>query len=83
MGHLLLVMRRISSRQDALLMELKELAKTQHEILKEVHPDVGGIKEHVVEEQGEKLNEIAAQVSHVEEAVASPQERKGGDNGQR
>jgi len=41
------------------------------------------IKEHVVEEQGEKINEIAEQVSYVEEAIASPQERKGRDNGQR
>ena len=65
-------MRRISARQDALLMELKELAKTQHDILKEVHPDVGEIKEHVVEEQGEKIEQIAEQVSHVEDAVTKP-----------
>ena len=65
-------MRRISARQDALLMELKELAKTQHDILKEVHPDVGEIKEHMVEEQGEKIEEIAEQVSHVEDALTKP-----------
>jgi hypothetical protein len=65
-------MHRISSRQDALLEELRELAKTQHDILKEVHPDVGEIKEHVVEEQGEKINQIAEQVTQVTDAVASP-----------
>ena len=32
------------------------MARTQHDILREVHPDVGEIKEHVVEEQGAKLN---------------------------
>ena len=58
-------MRRISARQDALLMELKELTKAQHDILREVHPDVGEIKEHVVEEQGEKIDAIAEQVTEV------------------
>jgi hypothetical protein len=76
-------MHRISARQDALLMELKELAKTQQDILKEVHPDVGEIKEHVVEEQGEKINAIAEQVSHVEEAVTSPEANNAAENGQR
>jgi hypothetical protein len=76
-------MHRISARQDALLIELKELAKTQHDILREVHPDVGEIKAHVVEEQGEKINEIAEQVSHVEEAVISPEDSKPTGNGQR
>jgi hypothetical protein len=66
-------MHRISARQDALLMELKELAKTQQDILKEVHPDVGEIKEHVVEEQGEKIDEIAQQVTEVADAVTSPE----------
>jgi hypothetical protein len=65
-------MYRISTRQDVLLMELKELAKIQHDILREVHPDVGEIKEQVVEEQGKKLNEIAEQVTQVTDAVASP-----------
>jgi hypothetical protein len=65
-------MHRISARQDALLMELKELAKTQHDILREVHPDVGEIKQQVVEEQGEKINQIAEQVTQVTDAVASP-----------
>jgi hypothetical protein len=69
-------MRRISARQDALLIELKDLAKTQHDILREVHPDVGEIKEHVVEEQGEKINEIAEQVTEVADAVTSPEEGK-------
>ena len=34
-------MHRISTRQDALLTELRELARTQHDILREVHLDVG------------------------------------------
>jgi hypothetical protein len=76
-------MHRISARQDALLMELKELAKTQQDILKEVHPDVGEIKEHVVEEQGDKINAIAEQVTHVEEAVTSPEANNAAENGQR
>jgi hypothetical protein len=66
-------MHRISARQDALLTELRELARTQHDILREVHPDVGEIKEHVVEEQGAKINEIAKQVTQVADAVASPE----------
>jgi len=65
-------MHRISTRQDALLTELRELARTQHDILREVHPDVGEIKEHVVEEQGAKINEIAEQVTQVADTVASP-----------
>jgi hypothetical protein len=65
-------MHRISARQDALLTELRELARTQHDILREVHPNVGEIKEHGVEEQGEKIHEIAQQVTQVADAVASP-----------
>jgi hypothetical protein len=65
-------MHRISTRQDALLTELRELARTQHDILREVHPDVGEIKEHVVEEQGAKINEIAEQVTQVADTVAPP-----------
>jgi hypothetical protein len=76
-------MHRISARQDALLMELKELAKTQEDILREVHPDVGEIKEHVVEEQGAKINEISEQVTQVADAVTSSEEGKAGGNGQR
>ena len=53
--------------------ELRELARTQHDILREVHPDVGEIKEHVVEEQGAKINEISEQVTQVADAVASPE----------
>jgi hypothetical protein len=64
-------MHRISARQDALLEELRELARTQHDILREVHPDVGEIKEHVVEEQGAKINEISEQVTQVADTVAS------------
>jgi hypothetical protein len=66
-------MHRISARQDALLTELRELAQTQQDILREVHPDVGEIKEHVVEEQGAKINEIFAQVTQVADAVAWPE----------
>ena len=66
-------MHRISARQDALLEELRELARTQHDILREVHPDVGEIKAHVVEEQGTKIHEIAEQVTEVAEAVTSPE----------
>ncbi|HYY13394.1 MAG TPA: hypothetical protein VE758_03060 [Chthoniobacterales bacterium] len=47
-------MYRISSRQDALLKELHEMAtrieqlsKAEHELIREVHPQVGEIKEHV------------------------------------
>jgi hypothetical protein len=65
-------MHRISARQDALLTELRDLAKTQHDILREVHPDVGEIKEHVVEEQEAKINQIAEQVTHVAETIVSP-----------
>lgn len=66
-------MHRISARQDALLTELRELARTQHDILREVHPDVGEIKEHVVEEQGEKIDEIAQQVTQVADRVTAPE----------
>jgi hypothetical protein len=55
-------MHRISSRQDALLTELRELARIQHDILREVHPDVGEIKEHVVEEQGTKIGKFHSPV---------------------
>jgi hypothetical protein len=41
--------------------------------LREVHPDVGEIKEHVVEEQGAKINEISEQVTQVADGVASPE----------
>lgn len=47
-------MHRISSRQDALLKELNEmtqrverLSKAEHDMIKEVHPKVHEIKEHV------------------------------------
>jgi hypothetical protein len=66
-------MHRISARQDALLTELRELAQTQQDILREVHPDVGEIKAHVVEEQGAKINEISEQVTQVADAVTSPE----------
>jgi DNA-binding HxlR family transcriptional regulator len=65
-------MHRISTRQDALLTELRELAQTQHDILREVHPDVGEIKEHVVTEQGEKIDAIAQQVTQVADRITAP-----------
>jgi hypothetical protein len=47
-------MRRISSRQDAMLNELHEmtqrierLSEAEHDLIREVHPQVGEIKEHV------------------------------------
>jgi len=47
-------MHRISSRQDALLEELHEmtrriekLSQTEHDLIREVHPKVNEIKEHV------------------------------------
>jgi hypothetical protein len=66
-------MHRISTRQDAMLAELRELAQTQHDILREVRPDIDEIKEHIVEEQGAKINEIAELVTQVAETVASPE----------
>ena len=47
-------MRRISSRQDSLLKELHEmttriekLSEAEHNLISEVHPQVGEIKDHV------------------------------------
>jgi len=47
-------MRRISQRQDALLSEIRAqgkrieaLSEAEHELIKEVHPQVGDIKEGV------------------------------------
>jgi hypothetical protein len=47
-------MHRISSRQDALLEELHEmttriekLSQAEHDLIRDVHPKVGEIKEHV------------------------------------
>jgi len=47
-------MRRISSRQEAMLKELHEMtqriervSEAGHELIREVHPQVGEIKEHV------------------------------------
>lgn len=47
-------MHRISSRQDAMLKELRDvtqriekLTEAEHELIREVHPQVGEIKEHV------------------------------------
>ena len=47
-------MHRISSRQDAMLEELHEVTKrierlsqAEHDLIRDVHPKVGEIKEHV------------------------------------
>jgi uncharacterized Fe-S cluster-containing radical SAM superfamily protein len=47
-------MHRISSRQDGMLKELREvtariekLSQTEHDLISEVHPQVSQIKEHV------------------------------------
>jgi hypothetical protein len=47
-------MHRISSRQDAMLKELREmttriakLSQAEHDLIREVHPQVSEIKEHV------------------------------------
>jgi len=47
-------MHRISSRQDAMLEELREvttriekLSQAEHDLIRDVHPQVGEIKEHV------------------------------------
>jgi uncharacterized Fe-S cluster-containing radical SAM superfamily protein len=47
-------MHRISSRQDAMLEELREvtariekLSQAEHDLIREVHPQVSQIKEHV------------------------------------
>jgi hypothetical protein len=47
-------MHRISSRQDAMLKELREvtqrierLSEAEHELIREVHPQVSEIKQHV------------------------------------
>jgi hypothetical protein len=47
-------MRRISSHQDAMLKELHEMttrieqiSQAEHDLIRDVHPQVGEIKEHV------------------------------------
>jgi hypothetical protein len=47
-------MHRISSRQDAMLTGLRDmtqrierLSEAEHELIREVHPQVGEIKEHI------------------------------------
>jgi hypothetical protein len=56
-------MHRISTRQDALLAELREqtcrieqLSKAEHDLIQEVHPQVGEIKE-TVEKVASKVEE--------------------------
>jgi hypothetical protein len=41
-------MRRISSRQDAMLKtRIEQLSQAEHDLIRDVHPQVGEIKEHV------------------------------------
>jgi cell division protein FtsB len=62
-------MRRISARQDALLAQLKAqgrrieaLSKAEHDLIKEVHPQVGEIKEGM-QEVVDSVRENAGAVS--------------------
>jgi cell division protein FtsB len=55
-------MHRISKRQDALIVKLQEqtnrienLSKTEHDLIREVHPQVGEIKE-AVQSVASKIN---------------------------
>jgi len=55
-------MHRISSRQDSLLAKMQqqanrieEFSKTEHDLIREVHPQVGQIKD-AVEEVASKVN---------------------------
>lgn len=56
-------MHRISTRQDALLAELRDqtnriedLSRTEHDLIREVHPQVGEIKE-TVDQVAAKMSE--------------------------
>ena len=70
-------MHRISTTQNALLHQLREqgkriekLSKVEHDLIKEVHPQVGEIKEG--------MNEMIAAVKENTESNASPpKQRKG------
>jgi cell division protein FtsB len=59
-------MHRISTRQDALLAELREqtdriekLSQTEHDLIREVHPQVGEIKQ-TVDKVASKVNESSS-----------------------
>jgi hypothetical protein len=69
-------MRRISSRQDALLAQLKAqgrrieaLSKAEHDLIKEVHPQVGEIKEGM-QEVVESVRENAETASQTKSQAA-------------
>jgi methyl-accepting chemotaxis protein len=69
-------MRRISSRQDALLAQLKAqgrrieaLSKAEHDLIKEVHPQVGEIKESM-QEVVESVRENAETASQTKPQAA-------------
>lgn len=60
-------MHRISSRQEAMLKELREmtarierLSQAEHDLIREVHPKVHKIEEHV-EEVADAVNKVAKQ----------------------
>ncbi|MDB6123416.1 MAG: hypothetical protein JWQ71_2409 [Pedosphaera sp.] len=73
---------RISSRQDAMLNELKEqgrrierLSKAEHDLIKEVHPQVGEIKE-AVDEVVEAVKEEAEMNSSTSKKEMHSSKRK-------
>ena len=88
-GFCFLWMHRISSRQDRMLAELRDqarriekLARTEHDILKEVRPDIDKIREGVAEvtsglddvrrdnvAQAEKTEQVVEQVNKIERAA--------------
>ena len=64
-------MHRISIRQDALLAALQqqanrieELSKTEHDLIREVHPQVGEIKDAVTKVAATVVDEPRDQSSH-------------------
>jgi hypothetical protein len=48
-------MHRISARQDALLARIERLSKVEHDLIREVHPQVGEIKQ-AVDQVASKVN---------------------------
>ena len=58
-------MHRISARQDKLLIELREqtnrieqLSKTEHDLIREVHPQVGQIKD-AMDKVSDQMNDMS------------------------
>ena len=48
-------MHRISTRQDALLARIEKLSRAEHDLIQEVHPQVGEIKQ-TVDQVASKVN---------------------------